>query len=85
MMVSDAAIVMQLPWTRHDSDQLFKKILMAFLVAFLVIAIPVSITKVPDLTRADKERLPPQLARVVLTQQQLQPPPVVEKPKVEKK
>lgn len=84
MMVSDSAIVMQLPWSREDGDRFFKKILIAFLLTLLVVAIPVSVVTLPELTRADKERLPPQLARVVLEQKEI-PPPIVEKPKVETK
>jgi TonB family protein len=83
MMVTDTVIVMQLPWSLQDGERFFKKILVAFLLAFLVAAIPVSIVNLPELTRADKERLPPQLARVVLEQKEIIPPPVIEKPKVE--
>lgn len=83
-MSADTVVVMQLPWAVNNNDQRFKKILVIFLLVFLGVAIPVSIVTLPELTRAEKERLPPQLARVVLTQKQL-PPPVVEKPKEETK
>lgn len=84
MMVTDTVIVMQLPWSPQDGERFFKKILIAFLLALLVVAIPVSIVNLPELTRADKEKLPPQLARVVLEQKEILPP-VVEKPKAEPK
>lgn len=83
MMVTDSVLVMQLPWSPQDGERFFRKILVAFLLVLLVVAVPVSIVNLPELTRADKERLPPQLARVVLEQKEILPPPVVEKPKVE--
>lgn len=84
-MSADTVVVLQLPWAANNSDQWFKKILCIFLLAFLAVAIPVSVVTLPEMTRAEKEQLPPQLARVVLTQKQLPPPPVIEKPKAEKK
>ncbi|MEN0039378.1 MAG: AgmX/PglI C-terminal domain-containing protein [Cellvibrio sp.] len=74
--------VLQLPWALTNDDQRFKKILSALLLLFVALAIPISYVTLPELTRAEKEALPPQLARVVLEQQVL-PPPVVEPPKVE--
>ncbi|HSX49660.1 MAG TPA: AgmX/PglI C-terminal domain-containing protein [Cellvibrio sp.] len=85
MMVTDSVLVMQLPWSPQDGERFFRKILVAFLLVLLVVAVPVSIVNLPELTRADKERLPPQLARVVLEQKEILPSPVVEKPKVETK
>lgn len=84
-MNADTVVVMQLPWAANNNDQRFRKILIAFLLVFFGVAIPISFVTVPELTRAEKERLPPQLARVVLTQKELPPPPVIEKPKVETK
>ncbi len=84
-MYADTVVVMQLPWAANNNDQRFKKILVISLLAFFGVAIPISVVTVPELTRAEKERLPPQLARVVLTQKELPPPPVIEKPKVETK
>ncbi|PUA26851.1 MAG: hypothetical protein B0W54_20700 [Cellvibrio sp. 79] len=81
--------VLQLPWATSDSDQQFKKIVLGFLLLFFCIALPVSYVTLPELTRAEKEALPPQLARVVLEQKLIPPQPVVppkieEKPEVEK-
>lgn len=83
-MSADTVVVMQLPWASTDADQWFKKILVVFLLAFLIVAIPIPFVVLPELTRSEKEKLPPQLARVVLEQQQL-PAPVVDVPKIEKK
>jgi len=76
---------MQLPWSLTDDDLRFKKILLAALVVFLVFAIPMTIIKLPELTRKEKADLPPQLARVMLEQQELPPPKPIEPPKEEKK
>jgi protein TonB len=75
---------LQLPWALTNEDQRFKKILLVLLLVFFGLAIPISYVTLPELTRAEKEALPPQLARVLLEQQTL-PPPVVEPPKVEEK
>jgi periplasmic protein TonB len=76
---------MQLPWSLSDDDARFKKILTLALVIFLVFAIPVTIIKLPELTRKEKAELPPQLARVMLEKQELPPPKPIEPPKVEEK
>src|SRR4051812_461815 len=82
--MSDSVIVLQLPWATSADSRFFKKILIASLVIFFAIAIPVAIIKLPELTRAEKEELPPQLARVMLEQQELIIPKP-EEPKVEEK
>lgn len=74
--------ILQLPWALTNDDQRFKKILVVLLLVFFGLAIPISYVTLPELTRAEKEALPPQLARVVLEQQVI-PPPLVEPPKVE--
>ena len=76
----------ELPWSSsRDEDQRFNKILGILAVIFLVLSVLVTVLKVPALTRAEKEQLPPQLARVMLQKQELPPPKVVEPPKVEEK
>ena len=76
----------ELPWSSsRDEDQRFNKILGILAVVFLVLSVLVTVLKVPALTRAEKEQLPPQLARVMLQKQELPPPKVVEPPKVEEK
>lgn len=76
---------MQLPWSLSDDDARFKKILSVALIVFLACAIPVTIIKLPELTRKEKAELPPQLARVMLEKQELPPPKPIEPPKEEKK
>jgi len=75
---------MQLPWSFADDDSRFKKILYGALIIFLAFAIPITIIKLPELTRAEKAELPPQLARVMLEKQELPPPKPIEPPKEEK-
>ena len=76
----------ELPWSSsRDEDARFNKILGVLAVIFLVLSVVVTVLKVPALTRAEKEQLPPQLARVMLQKQELPPPKVVEPPKVEEK
>lgn len=83
-MSADTVVAMQLPWASTDDDQWFKKILVVFLLAFLVVAIPIPLVTLPELTRVEKEKMPPQLARIVLERKEL-PAPIIETPKIEKK
>lgn len=83
-MSSYSASTMQLPWALTNDDERFKKILAVFLVVFIAIAVPASYVTLPELTRAEKETLPPQLARVVLEKQELPVVPI-EPPKLEEK
>lgn len=77
---------LQLPWNSSiDDDKRFSKILLAFLVVMLVLSTMVTIINLPEVTRAEKEKLPPQLARVVLEKQVLPEPKPIEPPKVEEK
>ena len=82
-MTSHAISSLRLPWSLTTDDERFKKILSVLLVIFFGIALPISFMKLPELTRAEKEHLPPQLARVLLEKQELPPPKLVEPPKVE--
>ncbi len=85
-MASVAVFNLELPWSSSiDDDKRFTKILLAFLVAMLVVSALVTIINLPEVTRAEKEKLPPQLARVVLEKQELPPPKPVEPPKPEPK
>lgn len=85
MMHSNSISTMQLPWALGDDDDRFKKILSVALVIFLIFALPITFMKLPELTRAEKSELPPQLARVMLEKQELPPPKPIEPPKVEEK
>lgn len=85
-MASVAVFNLELPWSSSiDDDKRFTKILLAFLVAMLVVSALVTVINLPEVTRAEKEKLPPQLARVVLEKQELPPPKPIEPPKPEPK
>ncbi len=77
---------MQLPWVDdHGEDLLYKKVLRITFIVFIVLAIGVQIITVPELSREEKETLPPQLARVVLEKKEIpKPPPPKPKPKPKK-
>lgn len=77
---------LQLPWSSlAEDDGRFTRILQVLLGVLLVLVILVVVIDVPEPTREEKEKLPPQLARVVLEKQELPPPKPVEPPKVEEK
>lgn len=67
---------MELPWssTRSD-DQRFYRILLISVALLLLVSLPIGFIHLPELPRAQKEKLPPQLARVML-ERKLVPPPV---------
>ncbi|WP_227718093.1 AgmX/PglI C-terminal domain-containing protein [Microbulbifer sp. Q7] len=76
-----------LPWTSsEEEDQRFQKFLKSGIAAFVVVGALFTFIPAPELTREQAEKLPPQLARVILEKKELPKP--VEKPKpkpVEKK
>lgn len=77
---------LELPWQASvEEDRRFKKVLRISLAVLLVLAIVVPLMKVPELTREERETLPPQLARVVLEKKELPPPPPPPPPKQEEK
>jgi len=81
-----AFLNMQLPWSSSIlDDKRFHNILTVLAGITLMITIIIAVTDVPELTRAEKETLPPQLARVILEKKELPPPKPVEPPKEEKK
>lgn len=82
----NAFLNMQLPWSSSIlDDKRYYNILTILAGVMLVMSIIITITDVPELTRAEKEELPPQLARVILEKKELPPPKPVEPPKEEKK
>jgi TonB family protein len=76
---------LQLPWSSsEEDDSRFWRIAKISLALTLVLAIAIPFIPVPEITREEKEKIPPQLARVILEKQELPPPKVIE-PKVEEK
>ncbi|MFA0809770.1 AgmX/PglI C-terminal domain-containing protein [Microbulbifer epialgicus] len=83
-----------LPWSAStEEDQRFIKFLRAGLIAFAIGGAAVTLAPVPELTREQAERVPPQLAKVILEKKELpkpkprpkaKPKPEEKKPKAEK-
>lgn len=85
-MSSTAILNLQLPWSSSIlDDKRFQSILTILAGIMLTVSIIVTIIEVPELTRAEKEELPPQLARVILEKKEIPPPKPVEPKKEEKK
>lgn len=80
---------LELPWSSSVlDDERFIKILRNFFIALVILSLLITFIPVRELERAEKEKLPPQLARVVLEKKELPPPPPPkpkEKPKPEEK
>lgn len=75
-----------LPWSSNqEDDERYLRFVKIGLGVLAVLVLLVAVIPVPELAREEKEKLPPQLARVVLEKQELPPPKPVEPPKVEEK
>ncbi|MDF3012442.1 MAG: energy transducer TonB [Cellvibrio sp.] len=84
--MASLAMNLELPWSSSiGDDKRFNKILSISFVVLLLASLVVTIVNVPEMARNEKEKLPPQLARVVLEKQALPPPKPVEPPKPEEK
>lgn len=71
---------LQLPWSVSiGEDRRFQRMLCWFFGAFLLLAVIVPMIPVPELAREEQEKLPEQLARLLLEEQVI-PEPVIEKP-----
>lgn len=73
---------LELPWSVADRDNRGFKRISAYLIAFFVLsAIVVPWLPVPEITREQQEKLPDNLARLLLEEKSI-PEPVIEKPVV---
>ena len=69
-----------LPWSvSRDQDKKYRKLLVVFMAVFLVFAIAIPWIPVPELDREEQEKIPENLARLLLEEQEI-PEPVVEPP-----
>lgn len=86
-MVTVAGPNLELPWsTAQYDDPKFWRVFGILLIPFLVLSIGIPLITVPELKREELEKLPPQLARIVMEKKELpKPPPPPPKPKEEKK
>lgn len=86
MALMIAAPNLQLPWSSSDQDgRRYWKVLGILLVPFLIMSIAIPLITVPEPEREELEKLPPQLARVQLEEQELPPPPPPPEPEPEEK
>lgn len=71
----------QLPWSSGEQEnKRFNRITMAALAITLLFALIVSLVEVPEIPREEKEKLPPQLARLIKPVEVPPPPKVEPKP-----
>lgn len=72
----------QVAWASSKlEDERFYSIIKKMLLLFLVLAIVIPWLPVPEILREEKEKIPPQLARVILEKQELLKPQPKPKPK----
>lgn len=75
-----------MPWSAsEEEDRRFARFLKHGLIAFLLLGIVMALIPVPELTREQAERIPPQLAKVILEKKTLPKPEPKPKPKPVKK
>lgn len=64
------------PFARSaEDDARFGKYLLVAIALFAIIGLIVPFISLPEIQREEKEKLPPQLARVLLEKEEIQPPP----------
>lgn len=70
---------LQLPWSSlTDDDSRFTRIVSILVVLVVLLTLAVAVITVPEIPRAEKEKLPPQLAQLLLDKQEIPPPKVIE-------
>lgn len=67
----------------QNEDQFFSKVVLAGLIMLVLLSIAVPLYQVPELSRAQLEQLPPQLARVRLEEREIIPPEPIKLPEPE--
>lgn len=76
-----AAPNLQLPWSASDADNWrLLQILLILFIPFLILSILIPFINVPEPTREELEKVPPQLAKVVLEKKELPKPTPMPKP-----
>lgn len=77
---------LELPWaSSQDEDKRFWRVLGILCVPLLLLSIAIPLIQLPEPKREELEKLPPQLARVVLEKKELPKPPPPPPPQEEKK
>ena len=81
MAIVIAAPNLQLPWTSTaDDDRRYWKIFGILLIPFFILSVSIPFVRVPEPDRSELEKLPPQLARVVLEKKELPKPEPIPTP-----
>ena len=71
---------LELPWSAGEQEESrFNRLLKQFGIAFIVLSVAVSFIPVPEQAREEQEKLPENLARLLLEEQAI-PEPVIEGP-----
>jgi outer membrane biosynthesis protein TonB len=67
----------------QNEDQFFSRVVLISLIVLVLLSIAVGLYQVPERSRAQLEKLPPQLARVKLEEREIIPPEPIELPEPE--
>lgn len=77
---------LQLPWSSADQDNgALRFWFLIVFIPFLVICVAVTLIDVPEKAREELERLPPELAQIILEPEPVEPPPPPEEEEPEEK
>lgn len=77
---------LELPWTSLEQDnKRYWRILGILFIPLLILSVAIPLINVPEPEREELEKLPPQLAKVVLKKKELPKPPPPPPPKKEEK
>lgn len=74
-----------MPWVESNEDRIFKRLTIGLLILFFIAGIILNNLKLPEVAQKNLIDVSPRLARLILEQKKIPPPPKVEapKPKVE--
>lgn len=73
-----------LPWSDTENERRFRKVLTFTCIVFVLFGAAIPFLPVPEISREQREQLPPRLAKVIIEKKK-EPPPPPPKPKEEPK
>ncbi|UCE89654.1 MAG: TonB family protein [Pseudomonadota bacterium] len=74
----------ELPWSDSENERRFKNVLTATFIVFVLFGAAIPFLPVPEISREQREQIPPRLAKVIIEKKKAPPPPPP-KPKEEPK
>ncbi|MCK4709339.1 MAG: hypothetical protein KAU21_12030, partial [Gammaproteobacteria bacterium] len=77
--VNMVTMELDLPWEEGREDRLFTRLVIVFIIIFLVIGIVFNNMPVPDIKKKQQVVVPPRLAKLILEKKKVPPPPLLEK------